>query len=444
MQKSRQSKPSSQRLTVLSFAASLNTTTMRMTIPFVLVATLTTKYVLAKSPKLSTQQPSNSLTGAQPSLLLVSATTSNEKPLNLFTNQQQSSDQFPTKSSTRKSLNLRAIRPPRPDWAIAKSLPIPSRQLGKEYSEAAYNLTTPPNFKHSQELQRIVNDVVKLASAKGLPRKALSITLIDANTGETAGFQQDIPRYPASVVKMFWLAVLYAQIENGIWSSEEDFTPYIEKMIKESDNEAASYIVDQITGTRSQPRLKSAKFQKLKNKRQQLNRFFQQAGYKHINISQKTFPLYYLNLPRPKGSELQLLGKTVWNSNRITTKHAARLMYEICYLKQAVSEQASHKMCEWLKRVLKPEAWQDPDLYSFNPIRGFFGQSLSKANVSFYSKAGWTSRSRAETAMISTEDNRTYILTIFAQNSAYANDIEIFPQMSGLVYRRMISRSLIL
>ncbi|WP_026733116.1 serine hydrolase [Fischerella sp. PCC 9605] len=441
MQKSRQSKPSSQRLSALRFAASLNTATVRMTIPFVLAATLMTKYVIAKSTKLSTQQPSNLLTDPQPSLLLVSATTSNQKPLSLFTTQQQSSTQFPAKSSSRKPLNLRAIRPPRPDWAIAKSLPIPSRQLGKEYSEVAYNLTTSPDFSQSQELQRIVNDIVKLATAKGLPRKGLSITLIDANTGETAGYQQDIPRYPASVVKMFWLAVLYAQIENGIWNNEDDFTPYIAKMIKESDNEAASYIVDQITGTRSQSRLKSAKFQKLKNKRQQLNRFFQQAGYKHINISQKTFPLYYLNLSRPKGSELQMLGKTVWNSNKITTKHAARLMYEICYLKQAVSEQASQKMCKWLKRDLNPEAWQDPNLYSFNPVRGFFGQSLSKANVSFHSKAGWTSRSRTEAAMVSTEDNKSYILTIFAQNSAYANDGEIFPQISRLVYKRMIYRN---
>ncbi|PMB51993.1 hypothetical protein CEN39_12225 [Fischerella thermalis CCMEE 5201] len=440
MQKSPQSKVSSQQISALSFIARFNTATVRMTIPFVLAAALMAKYVTTQSARTSAAQPLNSLNAAAPGGILLAAKSSTQKTLKLRTNVPDSV-LLPATSSAQKKLKLRTTPPPRPNWAIAKGMPIPSRLPGKENTEVAYNLDTPPDFKYSQELQKIVNEVVKLTAAEGLPKKPLSITLIDAKTGQTAGYQQDTPRYPASVVKTFWMAVLYSQIESGIWKNENDFTPYIAKMIQESDNEAASYIVDQITATRSQPRLKSEKFKGLKNKREQVNRFFREAGYKRINVSQKTFPLYYLNLPEPRGSELQMLSRPVWNPNRITSRQAARLMYEICYLKTAVSQEASQKMCNWLERDLNPKAWQDPDLYAFNPVRGFLGQSLSKNNVSFHSKAGWTSRSRAEMAMVSTGDDKaTYILAIFGQSPTYSNSVDIFPQISRLVYKRMTAR----
>ncbi|MEH2363824.1 serine hydrolase [Nostoc sp.] len=352
------------------------------------------------------------------------------------------------KSSVSQTLNLPSHPPIVPTWAIAKSLPVPSRQLVRENSELAYNLQTNPNFIQSQYLQVIVNDLVNLTIAKGLPKKPLSITLINAKTGEIAGYHQDILRYPASVVKMFWLVALYAQIENGIWTNESDFNPYIAKMIYESDNEAASFIVDQITNTQSLPELKGEEFQKWQGQREQVNRFFQQAGYKDINISQKTFPLPYLKLPEPKGSDLQLRrdpnNYTKPIRNKITTEQAARLLYETCYMKQAVSPEASIKICGWLKRDINSEVWkkEPPDPDKFNPIRAFFGESLANTDVRLDSKAGWTSNSRQEAAVVATPDDQTiYILAIFADDPTYANDYKIFPKMSRLVYDRMTAHS---
>jgi beta-lactamase class A len=331
--------------------------------------------------------------------------------------------------------------PPVPDWAIAQSLPVPSRQPGKQNLEVIYNLKKSLNFKHSQKLQAIINDVVQLAVAQSLPKKPLSVTLINAKTGETAGYQQDTPRYPASVIKMFWMVTLYAQIESGIWKNEKDFSPYVAKMIQESDNEAASFILDLVTGTRSHSKLNLEKFKYWENQRQQVNRFFRQANYKKISIIQKTFPIDYIHLPKPEGSESQLLENSQ-NWNRITTKQAARLLYEICYTKQAVSPQASQKMCGWLERDLNPKDWQPADSYDFNPVRAFFGESLSATHVHLYSKAGWTSFARAEAAMVVTQKSKaTYILAIFAQDSNYADDVEIFPKMSRLVYEQMNSQN---
>ncbi|WP_414581985.1 serine hydrolase [Scytonema sp. PCC 10023] len=417
----------------LSLASKVNHLALRFTILSVLIAILITKYMAEQFVKSSAQYSLNLPTSASPASVQVAA-NSPTAPL------PTPAVEVAAKSPSRQNSKSLTPPPPVPDWAVAKSLPIPSRQPEKQDLEVVYNLKKPPNFKHSQELQAIVNDVVELASDQ-MPTKPLSITLIDAKTNETAGYQQDTPRYPASVIKMFWMVVLYAQIEKGIWKNEKDFAPYLAKMIKESDNEAASFILDEVTGTRSEPELKSEKFKLWKNKRQQVNRFFRQAGYKNISVIQKTFPIDYINLPEPDGSESQLLEDS-HNWNRITTQHAARLLYEICYAGQAVSVQASKKMCGWLKRDLNPKVWRSPDSYDFNPVRTFFGESLPHTRVRLHSKAGWTSISRAEAAMVATENNKaTYILAIFAQDSAYADEVDIFPKMSRLVYDRMNSRS---
>lgn len=336
------------------------------------------------------------------------------------------------------------IPTPLPKWAIKNSLSVPFIKPGVNSLEVSYNMKTPPTLQRSQKLQAIVDEVVGIASAKGLPKKPLSITLINATTGEFAEYQQDVLRYPASVVKMFWMVALYAQIERGIWQYEADFNPYIAKMIVDSDNEAASFVVDQITHAQSLPELNSKEYEEWLYKREFVTRFFREADYKDINISQKTFPIPYINLLTPQGTELQLRRNPNSNNlpirNKISTEHAARLLYEVCYLKQGVSQEASAKMCGWLKRDLNPKVWkkEPPDPNEFNPIRNFFGQSLVDANINFYSKAGWTSGSRQEAAVIETSDGRdVYILAIFGDDKAYAQDEKIFPKMSRLVYDRM-------
>jgi hypothetical protein len=402
------------RISLLYYGTKVN---VGLAIVGTLLVTLIPKNLLEKSGKLAVSQSLNS-------------------PTTSFA----SRSRFTAKASTPKSLKLRSIPQALPSWG--KSLPIPSRQAGQEDLEVVYNLKTPPNFKHSQELQVIVNDVLNLATVNNLSKAPLSITLIDAKTGETAGYQEDTLRYPASVVKMFWMVALYAQIENGIWENEDSFIPYITKMIRESDNEAASFILDQFTNTQSSSELSSDKFKSFKNKRQGINRFFQKASYKDINISQKAFPVDYLNLSEPKGNELQMLGNPIWDWNKITTKQAARLIYEVCYSEQAISQQTSKKMCKLLKRDLNPNVWQK-DSFGFNPIQSFFGESLSNTNVRFYSKAGLVSLARGEAAMVATENNeKTYILTIFAQDSTYASNSQIFPAISRLIYQRMNARLL--
>nr|WP_256366770.1 class A beta-lactamase-related serine hydrolase [Anabaena sp. UHCC 0187] len=213
-------------------------------------------------------------------------------------------------------------------------------------------------------------------------------------------------------------------------------------MILKSDNNAASRIVDMITNAQSlKNKLDKEGFTQWKKQRQSINRFFQNANYQDINISQKTFPIPDLKINEPQGTDLQIRGDNLQKPirNKITTYHAARLMYEIA-TQQAVAPEYSQKMLNLLTRDLRREAWKfdPPNLDEFNPVENFFGEGIANEKVQFASKAGWTTSSRQEVAYVTTPNGKTrYILAIFGDDPAYGKSRTIFPQMSKLVFDRM-------
>jgi beta-lactamase class A len=304
-----------------------------------------------------------------------------------------------------------------------------------------YSPSQPPDLKQSAKLQSIVDSAVNLAKKKGLPTNKLAITLIDAKNKEIAGYRPNEPRYPASIVKMFWLVEFYAQKEAGILSEDPATTKQINNMIKYSDNDDSAFILDKISDAKSQPTLSRDKFKAWLQKRLYVNNFFAKAGYKNININQKAYPVYAQNLSSPRGSELQI--RQVPNlpqKNLITTNHVARLIYEICFTKEAVSPAASAKMCNLLTRDLKPEVWKK-QTQGFHPIYGLLGQAFPNSDITFASKAGGTSTTRSDAAFISTKDGRVaYTLAVFGNDRAYAGNGSILPQISRLVFDKMKAR----
>ncbi|TAF54911.1 MAG: hypothetical protein EAZ60_15000 [Oscillatoriales cyanobacterium] len=287
-----------------------------------------------------------------------------------------------------------------------------------------YNIKTPPNPVYSQELQGIVDEAVNIATSKGLPADKLSISLFDVSNPQNhsfAGYQNQSLRFPASVAKLFWMAAFYSAIEKGIITERESaFKNDLEQMIRISNNDAASRILDKITDTKSGGRLGGEELQTWLQKRTQINTFFQSAGYNDIRISTKNYPIYYLRQEGPVGRDLQLRGDdSVPIRNQATTDQAGRLIYEI-YTRQAVSSLASRKMAYLLTRDLDPKAWKnDPS----NSIKGFLGESLP-TNIYFGSKVGYTSKSRSEAA----------------DDVAYAKDETAFPAISRYVFDRLNAR----
>ncbi|MBW4510007.1 MAG: class A beta-lactamase-related serine hydrolase [Scytonematopsis contorta HA4267-MV1] len=301
-----------------------------------------------------------------------------------------------------------------------------------------YNIKSAPILQKSEKLQAIVDGILADIKANKLPPESLSITLIDVKTATYAEFQQDIQRFPASVAKMFWMVYFYAHVNRGM-INEANLFDSVSSMIKKSDNNSASFVLDVLTETQSKKSLADKEFEDWLQKRNKVNSFFQQADYQDININQKLFPINYLGILEPQGTDLKMRGNPSNPiRNHITTQQAGRLLYEI-FSGQAVSPAYSQKMSSLLTidvatRVDKKEGRGEA---GFNQIRGYFSESLP-LSVNIAGKAGGTSSSRQEAAYITTPDGRAaYILVVFAEDQRYADNWKIFPKISQRVYNSL-------
>ena len=80
----------------------------------------------------------------------------------------------------------------------------------------------------------------------------LAITLVDLSNPtrpERASFRGDVPIYPASVIKLFYLAATHRWLEDGKLADTPELRRALYDMIVDSSNDATSYVVDMLTGT---------------------------------------------------------------------------------------------------------------------------------------------------------------------------------------------------
>jgi Beta-lactamase enzyme family len=333
-----------------------------------------------------------------------------------------------------------AIKPSTSNPAQVTTAPLGSSPPSDKGS-IAYRVIGETSFKPSDKLQKIVDRIVKYSASNKLPVNALSITLIDANTGEKAGYNSAIGRYPASVAKLFWLVAIYQKIDAKEVDKTSIENAMVQMMLK-SDNDGASQIVDTLTKTKSTTvDLPEKELIIQKQNRQKLNDFFQKAGYStNLNISQKTFPIPRENMEEPRGLDRQLRGRDPQKPirNKLTTDDAARLMYEIV-TDRSISPDVSQKMRKSISRNINPNSWKRIPAEDFNPVESFFGEGLPVNQTdNIVSKAGWTPLARQEVAFIKSKDGKTrYILAIFGDDAAYGKNKKIFPKLSSLVYSQM-------
>ncbi|MDX2096630.1 MAG: serine hydrolase, partial [Leptolyngbyaceae cyanobacterium bins.59] len=323
---------------------------------------------------------------------------------------------------------LNAATPKNP---LPEASPSPAQNAS---GEVIYNISSPPTLKPNPELQAIVDQVVQTVANEGLPTGSLSISVIDLKTNSTAGYQAQTFRYPASVAKLYWMVTFFAQIAQGenqeaLLAAEDD----LYRMMEDSDNTAASRIIDFVTKTRSGKAFPTdADYAEWARKREWLNRFFQDAGYTGLTLSQKNFP--FDEYSEPQGRDRQLLKRS---RNKATTEQTARLLYEIVN-RQAISSLYSDEMLELLAKDLRPEVWKPKPN---NPIQGFLGEGLP-STVDFGSKVGMTSQSRQDAAYVKTRDGEhAYILVVFGNHPSYANNWTIFPKISRLFFERVTGRT---
>lgn len=284
-----------------------------------------------------------------------------------------------------------------------------------------------PVMEVSGALQVILTNAVDktIALNKDLKPEEVAATLIDIR--DPAKFKMAEVRggariYPASVVKMFFLAALERQIEDGKVTVTPELTRGVRDMIVDSSNEATQYILDVITDTSSGAEKSQKDFDAWQYKRNRANRYFASMGYANINVNQKTF------CEDAYGIEQQSRKYKGENRNMLSTNATARLLAEIVLGRIANAERTSQMMM-LLKRDPFAET-KDPD----DQAHGFTGKALIDGKMTttkLWSKAGWTSKTRHDAAYIETPDGQKFVLVVFTEN--HANEREIIPSIAGQV-----------
>src|SRR6185503_8221032 len=112
---------------------------------------------------------------------------------------------------------------------------------------------------------------------KKLAENQLSISLIDLRNPQQpvlASFRGNERVYPASVVKLFYLAAVHRWLEDGKIKETDELKRAVRDMIVDSSNEATQYVVDVLTQTTGGYELPAGEMKQWQEKRNAVNRFY--------------------------------------------------------------------------------------------------------------------------------------------------------------------------
>src|SRR6266536_1654985 len=282
------------------------------------------------------------------------------------------------------------------------------------------------DFSRAASLQDLVNEAAHAALTKFADKKLteaqLSITLIDLRDFQhpvAASFRGNERVYPASVVKLFYLAAVHRWLEDKKIPQTDELKRAVHDMIVDSSNEATQYVVDVLTQTTGGFELPPKEMEEWQYKRNAMNRYYASLGFTNINVNQKTF------CEDAYGRERVSRGSNGQNRNKLTTDATARLLSEIV-TGRTVNQARSSQMMELLKRDFSGTSKDNDD-----QGHGFTGIALQGSGAKLWSKAGWTSTTRHDAAYVELPNGVKFVLVTFTTD--HANDREIIPTVARVV-----------
>jgi beta-lactamase class A len=258
-------------------------------------------------------------------------------------------------------------------------------------------------------LDKAVAETLQEFSDKNLQSNQLAATVINLSSDKavTASYRGDVPIYPASVVKLFYLVAAHQWMEEGKIKDSEELRRAMRDMIVESYNEATHYVLDILTETTGGPELPADAMKDWEYKRNVVNRWFVAKGYKGLNLNQKPW------CEGPYGRERVFVGKNFENRNALTTDSTATLLGDIAR-RLVVSKKHSDEMMDLLKR--------DPFKKGNEQATEFIGKAVP-AGTKLWSKAGWTSTSRHDAAYIELPSGQKLVVVVFTTGHSRNKDI---------------------
>jgi len=237
-------------------------------------------------------------------------------------------------------------------------------------------------FMPQSGIPTVMQDIANRAQTAfpGIKSTDIAMSYRDLETDAIMSYNGNIPMYPASVVKMFYMAYAEELIAKKKLIRNPEFDRGLIDMIKVSNNDATGLILDTITGTTGGPALPEGELKKWMDKRQSVNRWLNTIGISGINASQKTWN------EGPYGRERQGYGPNFEKRNSLTADSCVQMMTMIMRKKLAGADE----MLDLLSRKAGSKDGQGGE---------FIGE-LAPKEAKLWSKAGWTSTVRHDVACI--------------------------------------------
>lgn len=258
-------------------------------------------------------------------------------------------------------------------------------------------------------LAEIAKRAVGKVSKEGFNQKDLAISLIIQKPNQPpviGGFNDKLPFYPASVIKIPYAMALEQQFQDGRLMPDRTTLNDLHDMLRRSSNAATNRILDKLTQTESGPELSEDELRVFSEKRQAVNRYLRSLGFEHTNAVQKTWDDW------PFGRDLQFIGKDWSNRNRMTTDETARMVWLIRNEK-VISPQACRRILQSMKRT----PGNPGDIQS-----GRIGSGIPPTSA-LWSKAGWTDETNHDAAWVDLPIGGSFVLVIFTNTGWEERDV---------------------
>jgi beta-lactamase class A len=193
-------------------------------------------------------------------------------------------------------------------------------------------------------------------------------------------------------------------MEDGKLADTPEVRRAMRDMIVDSSNDATHYVIDLLTGTTSGPELPTPEIKTWFDQRNAVTRYFTSLGYTGVLAHKKPWG------DGPYGREKQAITLFDPKRNMLTTDATARLFTEIA-TGRCVTAARSAEMMTLLARDPRTTD-TDPD----NQAK-FTGPALPPG-AKLWSKAGWTSQTRHDSAYIELPNGAKFLLVIFTTDHA--------------------------
>ncbi len=294
--------------------------------------------------------------------------------------------------------------------------------LGMGAAWAADSLAGLEGAVHSPALQQRLDRAVAATLARdwkpALTTNQLAVTVVDLGRPEAPEFASYRGReviYPASVIKLFYLAAAHRWMQDGKIQDTPELRRAMRDMIVESYNEATHYVIDVLTDTTSGPELSDSELKTWWERRNAVNRWIAGLGYPaSVNASKKPWG------EGPYGRETQAIRAFKPKSNQLTTEATARIVTEIA-LGRMVSRERSRQMLELMSRDFTGPT-KDPE----DQAHGYSGIAL-KPGMKLWSKCGLTSQTRHDAALVEMPDGHRWVIVTFT--TGHSEDRNLIPSV---------------